>query len=175
MNTTALSVPRQAIGFAAWLTLCFAASAIGAFASVNAGAFYASLVRPAWAPPGWLFGPVWSVLFLCMAVAAWLVWRSRPKPPVRASGPVSKAVALWLFVAQLVANALWSWLFFAWRWGGPAFAEVLLLWLLIACTIGAFWRFSKVASCLLVPYLLWVGFASVLNWVLWQTNPALLG
>jgi translocator protein len=176
MNSPALSLSRQAIGFVAWLALCVAASAVGALASVNAGAFYASLDRPAWAPPGWLFGPVWSVLFLCMAVAAWLVWRSGSDPLARRpSTSVTKPVALWLFVAQLAANALWSWLFFAWQWGGPAFAEVLLLWLLVACTIVAFWPFSRVASCLLVPYLLWVGFASVLNWVLWRANPTILG
>jgi translocator protein len=171
LKPATLSLSQQAIGFAGWLALCFAASAVGAFASVNAGGFYASLVRPAWAPPGWLFGPVWSVLFLCMAVAAWLVWRCPRDPLARPS----KAVVLWLFVAQLAANALWSWLFFAWRLGGPAFAEVLLLWLLIACTIGAFWRFSRLASWLLVPYLLWVSFASVLNWTLWRANPAILG
>jgi translocator protein len=168
MHPATLSRSQQALGLAAWLALCFATSAVGALASVNAGEFYAALVRPAWAPPGWLFGPVWSALFVCMAVAAWLVWRSQPARP-------SKSVALWLFVAQLAANALWSWLFFAWRLGGVAFTEVLLLWLLIACTIAAFWRCSPVASLLMLPYLLWVTFASVLNWVLWQANPGLLG
>lgn len=168
MTQAVLSRPSQAAGFAAWLALCFATSAIGAFASRDAGAFYAELARPAWAPPGWVFGPVWSILFLAMAVAAWLVWRVRTLDR-------SKPVALGLFVTQLIANALWSWLFFAWHLGGPAFAEVLLLWLLIASTLGVFWRIRPVAGLLLLPYLLCVSFASVLNWALWQANPALLG
>ena len=168
MKQTVLSRPTQAMGFAAWLALCIATSAVGAFASRDAGAFYAELARPAWAPPGWVFGPVWSVLFLTMAVAAWLVWRAQPVTQ-------SKSVALGLFVTQLIANALWSWLFFTWHLGGAAFAEVLLLWLLIAGTIGAFWRIKPVAGLLLVPYLLWVTFASALNWALWQANPGLMG
>jgi tryptophan-rich sensory protein len=168
VNQPALSRLQQAIGFAGWLALCFATSAVGAFASANARSFYAELSRPAWAPPGWLFGPVWTALFLCMAFAAWLVWRSR------AAGQ-SRSIALWLFVAQLAANALWSWLFFAWQLGGAAFVDILLLWALIACTIVAFWRISPLASLLLVPYWLWVSFASMLNWVLWQSNPQVLG
>ena len=168
MNPAVVSRSRQVVGFAGWLALCFAASAIGAVASANAGAFYAELVRPAWAPAGWLFGPVWTALYLCMAVAAWLVWRART-----AGGP--KSVALGLFVVQLAANALWSWLFFAWRMGAAAFADVLLLWVLIACTLVAFWRISKPAGLLLVPYLLWFSFAAALTWELWQANPAALG
>ncbi len=169
INQSRLSLPQQSRSFVGWLILCFSTSAIGAFASSSAGKFYATMVRPSWSPPGWIFGPVWSALFLSMAVAAWLVWRTQHVHNH------SKSVALWLFVAQLAANALWSWLFFAWNLGGIAFAEILLLWLLIATTIIAFWRFSKIASLILVPYLLWVTFASVLNWVIWKANPALLG
>jgi len=162
------SRPNQALGFTAWLALCIATSGIGALASVNARAFYADLARPAWAPPGWVFGPVWSALFLAMAIAVWLVWRV-PQPSK------ARSAALSLFVIQLVANALWSWLFFEWHLGGPAFAEVLLLWLLIASTLFAFWRLSPAAGLLLVPYLAWVTFASALNYTLWQLNPASLG
>ena len=168
MNQSATSRPNQALGFAFWLGICVATSAIGALASSNARTFYAELVRPAWAPPGWLFGPVWSLLFLAMAVAAWLVWRIPQSSRAR-------SLALGLFVVQLVANALWSWLFFVWNLGGIAFAEVLVLWLLIACTLVAFWRVRPAAGVLLVPYLLWVSFAAVLNYVLWQLNPGLLG
>lgn len=168
MNQTVTSHARQAMGLLGWLALCFGTSAIGAVASVNARSFYAELIRPAWAPSGWLFGPVWSALFLCMAIAVWLVWRSQPASQ-------SRSLALALFVAQLAANALWSWLFFAWHLGGAAFAEVMFLWALIACTLFAFWRVSALASLLLVPYLLWVTFAAALNWVLWQNNPTLLG
>lgn len=165
---TAAVRPHQVRGFLAWLALCIATSAVGALASANANTFYAALVSPSWAPPGWLFGPVWSVLFLAMAVAAWLVWRVPEDSPARSR-------ALVLFVAQLVANALWSWLFFAWHLGGVAFAEVLLLWALIAATLVAFWRIRPLAGLLLLPYLAWVSFAAVLNFTLWQLNPTLLG
>lgn len=150
-----------------WIVLCFAVAAVGAVASVDAGAFYAELVRPAWAPPAWLFGPVWTLLYAAMAVAAWLVWRCPANEGRRA--------ALSLFVAQLALNALWSWLFFAWRLGAWAFVEVVLLWLVITATLVAFLRLRTLAGALLVPYLAWVTFASVLNWVLWRTNPDLLG
>ena len=158
---------RQAVGLFGWLALSFAAAAAGAVASAQAGAFYGQLARPAWAPPGWLFGPVWSVLYTLMGVAAWLVWRE--------GGWRGAAGALSVFLAQLAANALWTWLFFAWRQGGQAFAEILLLWALIVATMVVFWRVSRLASLLLAPYLLWVSFASALAFALWRMNPGLLG
>ncbi len=154
---------RQAAGLLGWLALTFATAAIGAFASVNAGTFYSTLARPSWAPPGWLFGPVWSVLYALMAVAAWLVWRVRGFPGARG--------ALALFIAQLAVNALWSWLFFAWHQGGLATVEVLILWGLIAATILSFRRISKLGAALLAPYLAWVTFASALTFTVWQLNP----
>lgn len=162
------SASRHAIGLVGWLLLCAATSAVGALASLDARMFYAELAQPAWAPPGWLFGPVWTTLFLAMAIAAWLVWR-------RPADRRQRRITIGLFLAQLVANALWSWLFFAWRLGGAAFIEVLLLWLMIAATLVAFWRISRVAGALLLPYLLWVTFAAALNFTLWRMNPALLG
>lgn len=161
-----VSPTRQALGFAGWLLLAFATAAIGAAASVNAGDFYAELARPAWAPPGWLFGPVWSALYLLMGVAAWLVWRIR--------GFTGARTALTLFIVQLAVNALWSWLFFVWHLGGFAFAEVLLLWCLILATLLAFRRVSVLAALLLLPYLAWVTFASVLTFAVWRLNPGLL-
>src|ERR671910_947984 len=98
------SLLLQLVGLLGWLLAAFAAGALGAIASVDAASFYAQLSKPSWAPPAWVFAPVWSTLYALMGVAAWLVWRS----------PASKAVALGLFSTQLVANALWSWLFFAW-------------------------------------------------------------
>jgi len=163
MNTTA----RQALGLAGWLALSFATAAVGAIASANAGAFYAELARPAWAPPGWVFAPVWSTLYALMGIAAWLVWRLR--------GFGAARTALVLFIAQLAANALWSWLFFVWRLGGLAFAEALLLSCLVALTLVAFWRISTLAALLLVPYLAWVTFAAALTLAVWRLNPGLLG
>jgi tryptophan-rich sensory protein len=158
---------RQAVALAGWLALSYWVAAAGAAASAQAGAFYGELVRPAWAPPGWLFGPVWSVLYTLMAVAAWLVWRER--------GWRGAAWPLGIYLAQLAANALWTWLFFAWRQGALAFAEILLLWALIAATMAAFWRVKPLAAVLLAPYLLWVTFASALAFALWRLNPGLLG
>jgi tryptophan-rich sensory protein len=155
------------LGLAGWLAASFVTGAAGSIASVNAPSFYGQLVQPAWAPPAWLFGPVWSVLFVLMGVSAWLVWR---KHGFRGAG-----VALGLFVAQLLANALWSWLFFAWQQGVMAFIEIIVLWVLIAATLRAFWRLHRVAALLLVPYLAWVSFAAVLNLALWRLNPAILG
>ncbi|MEM6511985.1 MAG: TspO/MBR family protein [Pseudomonadota bacterium] len=158
---------REIAGLLGWIVVSFAASAIGARASISASTFYAQLTQPAWAPPAWVFGPVWAVLFALMAIAAWLVWRE--------GGFAAQRNALVMFLAQLALNVLWSWLFFAWQLGGIAFAEVLLLWAAILLTIVLFWRVKPLAGALLVPYLLWVSFASVLNLTLWLSNPALLG
>ncbi len=161
------SKQNQIIGFIGWVILCFTASAAGAIASIQAKTFYGKLTQPEWAPPGWLFGPVWSILFALMAIAAWLVWRD---------GGFSKhRIALTLFIIQLIPNVLWSWLFFAWNRGGLAFADILLLWVLIATTIISFWRVNRLAGAMLIPYLLWVSFAAFLNYSVWQLNPGILG
>lgn len=158
---------RQLLALAGWLGICIATGALGGLASVQARDFYAQLVQPNWAPPGWLFGPVWTTLYLMMGVAAWLVWRRH--------GWRGAQAALGLFVLQLGVNALWTWLFFAWRQGGWALAEIGLLWLLIAATIALFWRLHRLAALLLLPYLAWVSFAAALNGALWRANPGLLG
>jgi len=161
---TPRSLSSQLAGLLGWLLASFAAGAVGAVASVDAASFYAQLSKPTWAPPAWVFGPVWSALYALMGVSAWLVWRS----------PGSKGVALRLFGAQLAANALWSWLFFAWHRGALAAVEVLVLLALIAAKVAALWRSSRLAAALLVPYVLWVSFASVLTWAVWRSNPGLL-
>ena len=160
------STPAQAIGLLVWLAVSFAAAAVGAIASIDAGSFYLQLARPAWAPPAWVFGPVWSVLYLVMGIAAWLVWREQD-----AKG---RCVALALFVVQLGVNALWSWFFFAWRLGSWAFMEILVLLALIVATVAAFWRIRRLAGFLLTPYLAWVCFATALTWAVWQSNPEVL-
>ncbi len=159
---------RALIGLAGWLALVFVAAAIGGAGSIDAGPFYRELARPNWAPPAWLFGPVWSALYFLIGIAAWLVWRRHGWD--RARG------ALLLFIVQLGANALWSWLFFAWRLGAPAFVEIVALWLLIAATVVAFWRLrARLAAGLMLPYLAWVSFAVVLCYTVWQRNPGALG
>jgi translocator protein len=162
---------RSWLALVGWIALAAAAGAIGAVASRNAGEFYGALARPAWAPPGWLFGPVWSTLYLLMGIAAWLVWRTRPDTPAADTG---RRYGLALFVAQLALNALWTWLFFAWRRGGLAFGEIVLLWLAVLGTIWYFGRVRPLAAWLLVPYLGWVTFATALTWAVWQRNPAQL-
>lgn len=146
-----------------WMVLVIATGAIGALASRDAGLFYAQLARPAWAPPAWLFGPVWTALYLMMGVAAW-----------RAERAGASRGVLVLFVVQLAVNALWSWFFFAWRLGGAAFADILVLDALVLATFVAFRRVDRVAGALLVPYMAWIAFATALNWTVWQANPALL-
>jgi tryptophan-rich sensory protein len=157
---------KQLAGLIAWLALSFAAAAVGGVASANAGDFYLQLARPAWAPPAWLFAPVWTALYLLMGVAAWQVWRER--------GFRQAPIALSLFLLQLALNALWTWIFFAWRLGAVAFAEILVLWILILCTLVAFWRVRPVAGALLIPYLAWVTLATALTYAVWQRNPTLL-
>jgi tryptophan-rich sensory protein len=157
----------QAFGLIGWLVVVFVAAAVGAVASVNAAGFYIQLIRPNWAPPSSIFGPVWTVLYASMGLAAWLVWRNGSSRPTH--------IALGLFLAQLALNALWSWLFFGFHQGALAFADVLLLWVLIAATMIAFWRLKPFAGVLMLPYLLWVSFAAALNYSVWHLNPQLLG
>lgn len=164
---TPFTQAKQAAGLAVWLAVAFVAAALGGAASIEAGPFYAGLARPEWAPPAALFGPVWTVLYLLMGVAAWLVWR--------VGGFAAARTALTLFLVQLAFNALWSWLFFGWHLGALAFVDILLLWALIVATLIAFWRLRPLAGALLVPYLLWVSFAAALNYAVWRLNPQVLG
>lgn len=155
-----------ASGLVLWLAACFLVAAAGASASLQAGDFYAELARPDWAPSAAVFGPVWTVLYAMMAVAAWLIWKQR--------GIRLARIALAVFVLQLVLNGLWSWLFFAWKQGALSFLDIALLWVLIAATLVLFWRVRPLAGMLLVPYLAWVTFASALNYQIWQLNPSIL-
>lgn len=167
MSTAITARRHQGGAFLSWLAVTAIAGAIGALATQEAAAFYAILSRPSWAPPAWVFGPVWSALYFMIGVAAWLVWRSTGHAEARIH-------ALQLFIVQLALNALWSWLFFAWRKGAAAFVEIVLLWVCIALTMRAFSRINRTAALLLVPYLAWVTFAAALTWVLWRGNPMVL-
>lgn len=158
---------RRWLGLVGWLALSFLAAAVGAVGTADAPEFYQGLERPPWAPPAAVFGPVWTVLYALIGVAAWQVWQE--------SGRTGAKTALVLFGVQLAANALWSWLFFAWRLGGLAFLEILILLGLIAATAVAFWRVRRTAGGLMVPYLLWVGYAAALTGSVWRRNPGVLG
>jgi translocator protein len=154
-------MPRnQWPGLALWLVLCFGAAAFGS--QFSPGEWYAELAKPAWTPPGWLFGPVWSVLYAMMGIAAWLIWKD--------AGFSGARVALGLFVFQLVLNAAWSWLFFGLQEPGLALVDIGLLWAAILATAVAFRHHRPLAAGLLVPYLLWVSFAAALNFEIWRLN-----
>jgi len=154
------SFTRSALALAGWLALSFAAAAAGGF--FLPGEWYAGLQKPSWNPPNWIFGPVWTALYTIMAIAAWLIWKR--------GGFAGQHVALSLFLAQLLFNALWSPLFFGLRQPALAFADILLLWLTLLGTVAAFWKVRPLAGALLVPYLAWVTFASALNFALWRLN-----
>ena len=150
--------PRLAL--VGWLVLCLAASGTAFF--VSTGGWYASLRKPAWNPPSWLFGPVWTLLYVMMAVAAWLVWRE--------GGWEKQSRPLGLFVFQWLLNVLWTPLFFGMHRAGLAYIEIVALWCVLTATLGLFWRVKKTAGLLLVPYLVWVTFAAALNFTLWHMN-----
>src|SRR4030042_1648257 len=154
------------IGLIGWLMLTFVAAAIGSAASSESGLFYQQISRPEWAPPAWLFAPVWTILYILMGISAWIVWR--------VNGFRAARIALSLFIIQLVLNAIWTWIFFVWKQGALAFVEILILWVLILCTTIAFWRVRVLAGIFLLPYLAWVSFASALTFTVWRLNPLLL-
>ncbi len=152
---------KDALALVGWLALSFAAALVGS--QFRPGAWYATLAKPAWTPPGALFAPVWTLLYALMGISAWLVWRR--------IGFRGATAALSLFVAQLSLNALWPYLFFGLHRPDIAFAEILVLWMAILATLLAFWRITPPAGALMLPYLLWVSFAAALNLALWRLNP----
>ncbi|HEX6307718.1 MAG TPA: TspO/MBR family protein [Longimicrobiales bacterium] len=151
---------RDLLGLVVALAVCFGAAAVGA--QFMPGPWYDQLAKPAWTPPGAVFGPVWTVLYALMAVAAWLVWKRRRDAPV--------GFALAMFALQLVLNAAWSWLFFGLERPDLALVDIAVLWCAILVTTIAFWRVRPVAGGLLLPYIAWVTFAAALNWQIWQLN-----
>jgi tryptophan-rich sensory protein len=153
---TGKSIP----GLVGWLAISFAAGLIGS--RFMPGAWYESLAKPSWNPPNAIFGPVWSVLYVLMGVAAWLVWRK--------AGFSGAGTALALFIVQLVLNALWSYLSFGLHRLDIAFFDIVALWMMILAVMVLFWREDQLAGGLIMPYLIWVSFASYLNFTLWRMN-----
>lgn len=158
---------NKILGLFSWLGLSFITAVIGGIASRNAKDFYQQLQLPSWAPPGWLFGPVWTILYIMIAVAVWLVWKN--------GGFKQNRLGLSLFIGQMVLNGLWSWIFFAWHQGNLAFFEIVLLLLAIIATTIIFWKARPLAGLLILPYLLWVSFATCLTYTIWSLNPNILG
>jgi translocator protein len=151
---------RSALALAGWLGLTFAAATMGGF--FLPGEWYSRLQKPPWNPPSWIFGPVWTVLYTTMAIAAWLVWKR--------GGFATQRVALAFFSLQLLLNALWSPLFFGLHLPGLAFVDLVLLWLTLLATVSAFWKAHRLAGAMLLPYLAWVTFAGALNFAIWRLN-----
>jgi len=155
---------RSMMALVAAVLLPLAVGVLGSFSTMDAvRTWYPTLVRPSFAPPSWVFGPVWTTLYLMMGVASWLVWRQGlAKPEVRS--------ALVCYGVQLVFNLLWSWLFFGLRRPFVALLEIILLLVLIGMTAIRFAAVSRGAALLLLPYLAWVAFATVLNGGFWWLN-----
>ena len=148
---------------AGFMVLCLAVAAVGgAVTATSVETWYAQLSKPAFNPPDWLFGPVWTVLHVMMALAAWRVWRKR--------GVGGAGMALSAWGLQLALNLGWSLLFFGARMIGTALAEIVVLLAAIIVTTALFWRIDRVGGALLVPYAAWVAFATVLNAALWRLN-----
>jgi tryptophan-rich sensory protein len=145
------------------IAVCLLTGVLGSLAtSTSVNSWYVELSKPSWTPPSWVFGPAWTILYIMMAIAAWLVWRKGYTADVR--------FALTLFGVQLLVNGLWSYLFFGLRWPGGALVDIAVLWVAIAATAIAFSRVSPPAAWLLLPYLAWVSFAMALNLEIWRRN-----
>jgi len=155
-----MSIQESVLGAIVAFVLTFGAAFVGSRFPVDE--WYTALSKPSWNPPNWLFGPVWSVLYLLMAVSAWLVWRE--------AGIPGAILPLSIFLLQLVLNAAWSWLFFGSHELLIAFIEILGLWVAILVTIILFWRMYALSGVFLLPYLAWVTFAAFLNFTLWRLN-----
>ena len=156
------SSARSVVALAGWVAVAFGAAAIGGL--FLPGDWYARLQKPAWNPPNWIFGPVWSVLYTTMAIAAWLVWKR--------GGFAGQRRALLFFLLQLLFNALWSPLFFGLHLPGLAFVDLVLLWLALLATLATFWKAHRLAGAMLLPYPAWVTFAGALNFAIWRLNPS---
>ena len=143
------------------IVVCLRAAGLGSLWTTPAlRPWFASMSKPRWTPPNWLFGPVWTILFLSMAVAAWLVWRKVGLT----------AAPMQLFLLQLLLNVAWSGVFFRLRSPGLAFGEIVILWLAILATTIEFLAAVPAAGWLLLPYLIWVGYATALNFSIWRLN-----
>ena len=153
---------RRALALIVFLAICLGAGGLGSFFTASSvREWYPRLRKPLGTPPSWVFGPVWTTLYVLMALSAWLVWRQYGK---------GARPALFIFLAQLALNVAWSGIFFGSRMPGVAFVEIVILWFAIVFNIFIFYSLLPVAALLLAPYLLWVGYAAYLNFGIWHLN-----
>ena len=155
-----MTTTTSIIGAVGWLVLTFAAAALGS--RFLPDEWYRKLKKPTWNPPNTIFAPVWTILYLLMAAAAWLVWER--------NGFNDAALPLALFVVQLLLNAAWTWLFFGRHRIGSSLIDIAILWFVILATLISFWTLVPLAGIFLLPYIAWVSFASFLNWTIWRMN-----
>lgn len=160
MHEAKTSVARPALSLFLWVAISFSAASSAIF--VKPDDWYLQLSKPSWNPPSWLFGPVWSLLYLMMGIAAWMIWSQ--------GGRRENRLPLSLFFLQLLLNAIWSPLFFGLHRPGLALVDIALLWLVLSSTVFVFFARRKNAGRLLVPYLAWVSFAAFLNFTIWRLN-----
>ncbi len=135
----------------------------GFFTATGVESWYQTIARPTWNPPGWLFGPVWTTLYVMMGISLFLVWKEDTSVEL-------KKIGIALFAVQLVLNFFWSFIFFNQHQIGWALVEIAAMWVFILLTIFAFAQVNKAAAWLLVPYISWVSFATILNYTIWQLN-----
>lgn len=158
-----MSLTRSLIGLGVWVGICCGAGFIGSiFTNPSIPTWYASLAKPSWTPPSWIFGPIWSALYVMMALAAWFVWRR--------GGLAAAFIPMALFMVQLGLNVTWPILFFGLHMPAVAFGGIVILWFAILATTIGFWQSTPIAGYLLLPYLVWVTFAAGLNFALWRLN-----
>ena len=135
----------------------------GFFTATEIPVWYQNISKPGWNPPSWIFGPVWTILYVMMGIALFLVWKSE-------ADPIIKKTAITLFISQLILNFFWSFIFFNQHQIGWALVEIIGMWIFILLTIFAFAQVNKTAAWLLVPYISWVSFATILNYTIWKLN-----
>jgi tryptophan-rich sensory protein len=151
-----VNLPRLVL----FLVLAFLPAVFGGL--FGPGEWYRGLAKPSWTPPGWLFGPVWTMLYLSIGIAGYLAWGASDGRP--------RALPFTVYGLQLLLNALWSWLFFGLHRPGLAFADIVALFLLVVLNVALFLPISRAAGLLLAPYAAWVAFASALNHGIWRMN-----
>ena len=150
--------------FIASIVICQMAGIIGSiFTTPAIPTWYANINKPTFRPPNWVFAPVWTTLFLLMGIALFLIWR-------KGLDKKENRIAFSVFIIQLILNTLWSILFFGLESPFAAFIEIIFLWVAILASIILFFRISRLAGALLIPYILWVTFASILNFSIWRLN-----
>jgi benzodiazapine receptor len=155
MNTS-----KQVCGLVVFLLLCLGVGFLGSLATTpNIDGWYSDIQKPSWTPPNAVFAPVWTALYILMAISAWMIWRM---------AETKRGIPLFLFFLQLILNAVWSWVFFGMQSPSAGMIDIVALWFVILAMIIAFWKINPLAGIIMIPYLLWVSFASALNFAIMQ-------